>query len=149
MEPSTAPSETTTTVQTEQAPPTTTSQEPPVPVRVATLPPNGTGAAIRLSAKPDCTATTREPFATLRWSPAADRGRLQRVVVTIYPDGFAQGRFEASQPLSPDRTKLEWRRVHGQAIHSWRVLTHHEDGWTASETGRFEGPVCAADYAGP
>jgi hypothetical protein len=144
-------SETTTTVQTEQAPPTTTAQEappaPPIPVEVAMLPPDGPQAATRLSAKPGCT-NSREPVATLRWRPADERGTEQRVIVTIFPE-FDQGQFETSRPLASDRSSLTWRRVHGQAIHSWRVLTRHGDGWAASKTARFQGVVCPADYAGP
>lgn len=145
--------ETTTVVQTEQAPPTTTpedSAEPPVAVKIATLPPDGPQAATSLHAAPHCAGTAPpQPVATLRWNPAAERGTVQRVIVTIYPDGFEQGLFEASPPLASDRSSLTWRRVHGEAIHFWRVLTRHGDEWAASRTRQFQGVACPADYAGP
>jgi hypothetical protein len=83
-------------------------------------------------------------MAVLRWRPATRRGSQQRVVVTIFRS-FTEGKAESSGPLSPRRARLEWHRVHGQAIHSWRVLTRHDGGWAPSKIKRFTGPICLAD----
>jgi hypothetical protein len=123
---------------------------PPAPVLPA-APIRSTGgdtAAKRLAATPRCSET--EPgksITALRWRPAARPGRVQRIVVTIFRN-FAQGKLDSSGPLPSGRSTFEWHRVHGQAIHSWRVLTRQRGGWAASPIGRFTGPTCVGDLPG-
>lgn len=117
-----------------------------LPAGAVVLATGGSGAATELDADVDCnTVEPRHGLFTLHWRPAQEPGTEQRVQVTIFRDGFAQGLYEASGPLAPDRSSFEWHRVHGRAIHLWRVLTRHESGWTASETARVTGPVCIYD----
>jgi hypothetical protein len=120
---------------------------PPAPrlPRAPLLPPSRNTSATHLAATVNCSeAEPRKGIAVLRWKPATHRGSEQRVVVTIFRN-FEEGNFESSGPLSPRRAKLEWHRVHGQAIHSWRVLTQQHGGWVLSKVGRYTGPICLAD----
>jgi hypothetical protein len=87
----------------------------------------------------------RRATSELSWRPARERGSQQRVVVTIFADGFASGNFDSSGPLDPSRVSLSWTRLRGQAFHFWQVLTLHRQGWVSSETAMFEGPLCAVD----
>jgi len=120
---------------------------PRLPEGVPVLAPGGDTAATRLQvADVDCSdADGGLAVAALRWTPAADRGREQRIAVTIYPGGFERGDFESSAPLSADRDTMTWPRVHGRAFHFWRVLTLQEDGWHPSATVKFEGVACIYD----
>jgi len=106
----------------------------------------GAGAATSLESSVACSETEEGlAVARLRWHPADDRGSAQRVVVSIFFGGLDQGRLEASGPLVPARDAFVWYRVHGRAVHYWRVLTRHADGWHASETVTFTGPTCISD----
>ena len=110
----------------------------------------GPRAASELSAEPDC--VDGEPgrgVVRLAWRPASDEGAEQRVIATIFRDGFERPAFEASGTLAPGRGTFEWYRVHGQAIHFWKVLTRYAEGWVPSAVGRFEGPTCPVDSALP
>ena len=100
-------------------------------------------AATRLSSFADCSDTAR-PRARLSWRPAA-RADEQRVAVTIYRDGFERPRYQRSRALPAGKASLVWRRIQGQAIHRWVVLTRRGDRWTASRPAKFEGPGCVAD----
>lgn len=103
-------------------------------------------AATALTASADCRrGDVGRPVATLSWTPASPRGSEQRVAVTIYRDGFERGDFRVGQALAADQATFEWERIEGQALHHWRVLTLHPDGWQPSETATFEGPVCPSD----
>jgi hypothetical protein len=111
---------------------------------------DGPSAASELSAEPDC--VDGEPgrgVVRLTWRPAAEEGAEQRVIATIFRDGFERQAFEASGTLAPGRGTFEWYRVHGQAIHFWKVLTRYAEGWVPSAVGRFEGPTCPVDSALP
>jgi hypothetical protein len=111
-----------------------------------TLPPGGPGAATALVAEPDCDPLVGEGIARLSWQPAANAGQEQRIIITIYRDGFETGNFDFSARLSPSDTSIVWDRVHGQAIHHWRVITLQSEGWVPSDTASFEGPPCVADW---
>lgn len=116
---------------------------PRLPRGVPILSPDGPGAATQLSAKADC--LDDEPgrgVVRLSWQPAANQGTEQRVIATIFRDGFERPAFEASGTLAPRRRVFDWYRLHGQAIHFWKVLTRHADGWVPSAVGQFEGPTC-------
>lgn len=103
------------------------------------------GAASGLAADVDCsTAEARKAAVTLAWSVARPAGSAQRVLVSIY--GFREGRFEASEPLAGEQATLAWKQVHGQAIHSWLVLTRQGATWKASPVETFTGPTCIADF---
>ena len=103
----------------------------------------GAGAS-KLAGQTECTGNyPRRGIAKLQWSIAQPRGTEQRVLVSIY--GFREGRFEATPPLPPDQTTYTWDRIHGQAVHSWIVLTRQENTWVASPQETFEGPGCVAD----
>jgi hypothetical protein len=109
-------------------------------------PPGGPGAATGLQSDTGCkTEDPGEAFADLSWTVAEERGKEQRVAVTIFRDGFDTGNYEVSEPLDSGQNSLRWERFHGQAIHFWRVLTLHDSGWTPSETASFEGPTCIRD----
>jgi hypothetical protein len=102
------------------------------------------GVASNLKAQAQCgNAATRAAAVTLAWSVATPVGSQQRVLVSIF--GFREWRFEASEPLPRDQSVLVWNRVHGQAIHSWMVLTLQGGRWQASAMDTFEGPTCVAD----
>lgn len=111
------------------------------------LPPGGTGAATNLRVETYCDKVDpRKGIARLHWTVAEERGREQRVEVTIYRRGFEKDLFESSKPLPADQASLTWDQVKGQAIHHWRVLTRQAKGWVPSETSKFEGPPCVADF---
>ena len=121
---------------------------PRLPDGVPMLSPDGPRAASELSAQPDC--VDGEPgrgLVRLTWRPAVEQGAEQRVIATIFRDGFERPAFEASGTLAPGRGSFEWYRLHGQAIHFWKVLTRHAGGWVPSEVARFEGPTCPVDSA--
>ena len=106
----------------------------------------GQRAATNLESRTGC--SDDEPgkgFADLKWSPATQPGREQKIQVTIFRRGFEAGDFQTSEALAPERTTYRWTRPQGQAIHYWQVLTRHSDGWIPSETAKFEGPACVAD----
>jgi hypothetical protein len=89
----------------------------------------------------------RRGIARLSWTPARQAGTAQRVEVTVLRDGFATGQLERTAELPAADARLVWDQLHGQAIHHWRVLTLHQDGWVPSESASFEGPTCVADVA--
>jgi hypothetical protein len=104
----------------------------------------GGDAARDLQSVVDCSPTEiRKASVTLQWKVAHSAGSEQRVLVSIY--GFREGKFEASEPLAPAQSRLGWTRVHGQALHSWMVLTRQGSGWRASPVETFTGPGCVAD----
>ena len=106
----------------------------------------GPQAATQLQATATCRqGQPGQAFASLSWVPAAQRGSEQRVQVTIFRDGFERGSFRAGPVLSPDRATSDWEPLEGQAIHYWRVLTLHSEGWRPSQIGSFEGPTCPVD----
>ena len=109
------------------------------------LSPGEPGAATNLQAQVECSKTEfRKGIAHLRWT-VTSRGSEQRVDVTIFPEGFETGQFETIGPLPPDWSSLMFDRLKGQAIHHWRVLTRHGDGWVPSQTETFAGPTCVAN----
>lgn len=106
------------------------------------------GAANNLRADVDCsTAEARKSAVTLSWSPAQPAGSAQRVLASIY--GFRESRYEASESLAGGVSSLAWTQVHGQAIHSWMVLTRQGTTWKASPVESFTGPTCVADFQSP
>lgn len=90
-------------------------------------------------------AVPRKGLAQLSWTPADPLGQEQRVLVTIFKEGFETGAFEESKPLPPDQDTFLLESVQGQAIHRWRVVTVRTSAEMPSETARFEGPVCIND----
>ena len=125
----------------------TLAQSPtPVPPDIPILPPGGPRAATNLQSEVDCEAPGKA-IARLNWTLATSPGSEQRVDVTIY--SFEGDEFESTGQLPPDQSSLVWERLRGQAIHDWRVLTLHADGWVPSETGSFEGPTCVGEDLEP
>ena len=121
---------------------------PRLPDGVPVLSPDGPRGASDLSARPDCVdGEAGRGVVRLSWRPAAEQGVEQRVIATIYRDGFERPAFEASGALDKGRVSFDLYRLHGQAIHFWKVLTRHADGWVPSEVARFEGPTCPVDSA--
>jgi hypothetical protein len=102
--------------------------------------------ATRLHSKTSCSQNApRTAIAHLRWRPAKT-GRTQWIVVTNLLRGFEFGKFEAAGPLKPKAASFDWRRVHGQSIHQWRVLTWDGHRWLGSPTAKFTGPTCVAEF---
>ena len=117
-----------------------------LPEGVPILDPDAPRAASGLTAVPDC--VDGEPgrgIVRLSWQAAVEPGTEQRLVVTIYAQGFEKSLFEATGPLAAGRRAFDLYRLHGQANHAWKVLTRHEDGWVPSAEGRFVGPTCPVD----
>lgn len=104
-------------------------------------------AATGLSATTRCAGTPPEAVASLRWTPSG-RGR-QRVDVTAFSDGFSTRKFGSSAQLSATRSRLEWRRISGEAIHRWRVLTRVNGRWYSSAIRTFTGPGCVGSDMQP
>lgn len=120
---------------------------PALPNAAVRTPPSR-AAATRLRSSERCSSNApRTGIARLRWRPVRRPGRTQWIAVTIFLRGFALGSFEASRPLANGVSSFEWRRVHGQAIHYWRVITRDRNGrWLGSATGSFTGPTCIAEF---
>ena len=120
---------------------------PKLPRAAVRVPPSR-AAATRLRSSVRCSANApRTGIARLRWRAVRRPGRRQWIAVTIFLRGFALGSFEASRPLANGVATFEWRRVHGQAIHYWRVITRDRNGrWLGSATGSFTGPTCIAEF---
>jgi hypothetical protein len=97
-------------------------------------------SAASLRASAQCIGTPPKPIAYLRWTPSG--AGAQRVDVTLFADGFATRHFDHSVRLSPARSRLSWRRVSGEAIHHWRVLTRVKGRWYSSAIATFDGPGC-------
>lgn len=128
----------------------TPSPMPTLPPDVTFLPPGGPRAATGLQATVECSVDDpSQGIARLSWSVAASPGSEQRVAVTLFKDGFETGQFEITGALPPDQSSFDWTGLHGQAIHLWRVLTLHPEGWVPSETASFEAPTCAVDFGPP
>jgi hypothetical protein len=87
----------------------------------------------------------RTGIANLRWRPARPGGQ-QWIAVTNLLRGFEFGQYEAVGPLPATRRSFEWRRVHGQSIHRWRVITRVGGRWRGSPTATFTGPTCIAEF---
>lgn len=120
---------------------------PKLPKAAVRVPPSR-AAATRLRSSARCSSNApRTGIARLRWRPVRRPGRRQWIAVTIFLRGFALGSFEASRPLANGVASFEWRRVHGQAIHYWRVITRDRNGrWFGSATAQFTGPTCIAEF---
>jgi hypothetical protein len=131
------------------SPSTTVLVAPPVePLEIVAGP--RSRAATRLKGSAECSAV--EPgvaFASLGWRPARQQGTKQRIAVTILPAGFETGEIRLSGPLPRHVSSLEWRAIEGQAVHYWRVVTRQPEGWVASATASFTGPMCVADEGAP
>jgi hypothetical protein len=104
----------------------------------------GTGPAAKLQAEPGCSFDDGRAEARLSWQPSAAGAQI--VVVAPETRGLDGGRFWASGQLKAASSQLVWRRFAGQAVHVWAVLTRERDGWRASESASFTGPLCAVDY---
>ena len=103
--------------------------------------------AKRLRSTTSCSSNApRTAIAHLRWRPARPAGRTQWIVVTNLLRGFEFGKYEAAGPLKPRVASFAWRRVHGQSIHQWRVLTWNGSRWLGSPTAKFTGPTCVAEF---
>ena len=103
--------------------------------------------ATRLRSTTSCSQNApRTAIAHLRWRPAKPAGRTQWIVVTNLLRGFEFGKYEAAGPLKPRVASFAWRRVHGQSIHQWRVLTWNGSRWLGSPTAKFTGPTCVAEF---
>jgi len=103
--------------------------------------------AKRLRSTTSCSSNApRTAIARLRWRPARPAGSTQWIVVTNLLRGFEFGKYEAGGPLKPRVASFAWRRVHGQSIHQWRVLTWNGSRWLGSPTARFTGPTCVAEF---
>ena len=102
--------------------------------------------ATELRAEISCDpAVRRKGLAQLSWTPADPPGQEQKVVFTIFKEGFESGAFEESKALPSDQDSFLLETVHGQAVHRWRVLTVTATAEIPSDTARFEGPVCIGD----
>jgi hypothetical protein len=76
------------------------------------------------------------------------RGALegeQRVDLSKFPEGFATGRYERSDPLAPTLEAAAVERLEPGVNYYWRVLRAKDGGWLASATARFEAPTCPVD----
>jgi hypothetical protein len=103
--------------------------------------------ATRLRSTTNCSQNApRTAIAHLRWRPSKKPGRAQWIVVTNLLRGFEFGKYEAAGPLKPRVASFDWRRVHGQSIHQWRVLTWNGSRWLGSPTAKFTGPTCVAEF---
>ena len=120
---------------------------PKLPRAAVRVPPSRS-AATGLRSTVRCSSNApRTGIARLRWRAVRRPGRRQWIAVTIFLRGFALGSFEASRPLANGVASFEWRRVHGQAIHYWRVITRDGNGrWLGSATAQFTGPTCIAEF---
>lgn len=120
---------------------------PKLPNAAVRVPPSR-AAARRLRSSVRCSSNApRTGIARLHWRPVRRPGRRQWIAVTIFLRGFALGSFETSRPLANGVSSFEWRRVHGQAIHYWRVITRDRNGrWLGSSTASFTGPTCVAEF---
>lgn len=111
------------------------------------LPVDGRRAARGLEAVPGCSETEpRAETLVLRWAIADQPGSAQRIDITIYSEAFDDGRFESSPLLAGNQTSFDWDGVSPGAVHFWRVLTLHADGWVPSEKARFTPGACIGDY---
>ena len=116
-----------------------------VPKRL-TMPSGGPGTATNLAATADYDpAQGTNATVKLQWVCAVPPGLEQRMVITIFKDGFERGAFDVSGPLRSNQTSLVWDKAKGQAIHHWKVLTLQPTGWVASATATFEGPLLIRD----
>jgi len=100
----------------------------------------GAKSATGLRAATACAGTPPKAVARLRWTPSG-KGH-QRVDVTPFSNGFSARKYDSSGRLGSTRSRLEWRRVSGEAVHRWRVLTRVNGRWHASATRTFTGPGC-------
>jgi hypothetical protein len=114
------------------------------------LAPGGPGAASGLVAELACGSTDpSQELLNLRWQPASSPGAAQLVEMTIFSEKFDDGRYDASSTLSPDQSTVVWDRVAPGAVHFWRVLTLHDQGWIPSAVARFTPGACIADMMSP
>ncbi len=117
-----------------------------LPQGIPILDPGGPGAATALHATSECSeAELRKGIAKLSWAVAPSSGSEQRVVMTIFRDGFIRGAFQTSGPLASQQAFLVWEGLEPGIIHFWRVLTLQAGGWVPSEITSFEAPTCVAN----
>ena len=110
------------------------------------LAPRHNEAATELRAEPECDPAGA-PVIHLRWSPARDRGRAQKVAVTQYADGFETQRFTVSPRLAPNVSRFDWIGTTANGAYRWRVLTRH-GAWVGSKISSFIGPNCGVEDYG-
>jgi len=118
----------------------TPSPSPPV-VREAVTKPGGPAAATELRAEAEC-GLGDEPVVHLSWVPAQDAGKVQRIAVTAFSNGFETGNYKTSPRLAVDISSYEWQRTDASVAYRWRVLTLHADVWRPSRIHGFIGPSC-------
>ncbi len=123
----------------------------PEPSPELVIPPEPSADGARdLAATVECSQEPpRQAVAHLQWSPAPTPGSEQRVVVSLFRDGFSTGDYALSDALAPGQSGLDWTQVQGDALHFWKVLTLREGQWLASETALFQGLSCPTDYQPP
>ncbi len=110
----------------------------------------GPGAASGLEAELACgTTDPGQALLNLRWHPASSPGTAQLVEMTIFSEKFDDGRYDTSSALSADQSTALWDRVAPGAVHFWRVLTLHDQGWIPSAVALFTPGACIADMMSP
>jgi len=106
--------------------------------------PGGGGAATAPDGESVCSQQViAHAVANLSWMPAIEPGDEQVIQVTIFSFDLPGSVF--SEPLEPSVDQFVLEQLSGQATHSWRVLTRHENTWTPSEPAEFVGATCVAD----
>ncbi len=114
--------------------------EPPI------LPPGGPGAATDLQVEARCSdMKLRTAIAKFSWAAAQSPGTRQRVDITMFREGFRDGKFETVALLPLRQSSVEWEEGEAGINYYWRVLTLTSQGWVPSETARYQAPVCPAD----
>lgn len=111
------------------------------------LPEDASPAAGRLEVTARCDPLRPgESVALFSWSPVPGRENRQRLDVTAFRTGFADGDFETVAELPASQQSVEWRRAEAGINYYWRVLTLTDAGWVPSAVARFEAPTCPVDY---
>lgn len=82
---------------------------------------------------------------TLGWEVTRSPIEAHRIDISMFRDGFANGRYVTSGERSASESGLVFDTAGPGGYYYLRLLTKTPEGWIVSGTGRFETPVCPVD----
>ena len=113
------------------------------------LAPGGAGSATGLTAQGRCSERdVGDSVVDFRWTPAAQSGSEQRLVVSFFSDGLAEATQNLqyiSPALPPDQSTLSVETLSRGLNHTWWIVTRQGGGWAPSAPGTAPVQICLGE----